>query len=198
MDCAQCGAEVSAGIWCGPCEAELAEVTREYFDGICPPIYRDVDGRLIPRPELHERVAAHWRNGSGHPVVYKAPQSWGWDKPGLLLWGSSRSGKTRAAFAALRRLTMQGDQPLFYPATVWAQEVVRRSLNGELDDWLEMLSGNFDHGMLFLDDIDKVKFSPKVTQTFYTILEQRFCRGLGVLLTMNSTADQLAKKIPEE
>jgi hypothetical protein len=197
MPCVDCGGDLAAGFLCAPCDDKRTRARLAYFEGICPPTYREVEPRLLPRPQLFALVVDHWRNGEA-PPHQDDPDSWGWDKESLILQGPARLGKTLTAFALLRRFTMDNDRPLFYPATVWAREVVRRSLNGELNDWLDRMSADDTHWTLFLDDLCKMKFTPKVSQVLYEVLEARFSRGMCVLVTLNASADELAARIPAE
>jgi DNA replication protein DnaC len=84
-----------------------------------------------------------------------------------------------------------------FRGTEFARHVVTKALSGELDDWLAMLMDE-ELWYLFLDDFDKIKFTPKVTECIYEVFEARFSHGLPILLTVNSTGTDLEQKMPPE
>jgi hypothetical protein len=195
MICFLCG-KVQAepgGAYCLACFEEIDDAF-DRFEELCPDRYRIIEARLLPNPELTRKVLRWQEDDHKHKPH---PESFGHDKPGLLLLGAPRTGKTLTMYALLRKLMTRysGDTFQVYRGVQWAREVVERSKTGEVGDWLDP---QLDCGYLVIDDFDKAKFTPKVAEVFYEILEGRFSKGMTVLLTCNSNGDQLLMRMPEE
>src|SRR5690242_9896192 len=77
-------------------EAQLREKRLpEEWRRLCPRMYRDTDVELLPNREAFAKA-----------------QDWSFGAKGLLLVGATRRGKTRAAWAVLKKLHFQGRKVL--------------------------------------------------------------------------------------
>jgi DNA replication protein DnaC len=123
------------------------------------------------------------------------PESFGWDKPGLCLQGAAGTGKSLTAYAVLRReILAWGHTAEAYRVTLWAQQVVAKSKTGELGDWLAEQS---ECDYLLLDDLDKCKYTPRVVEALYEVMESRTSYGLPIVVTLNSTGEKFSEAMPE-
>lgn len=150
---------------------------------ICPLIYQetDPDHEGIDR-KAHAKAMAHeFKPGKG-----------------LVLAGSSRTGKTRSAFAILKREFMAGRSVKYVLASefrLWNAEISQYGLK----KWTAAVKRP---SILFIDDVGKAITGDGrgdyTESQFWSILETRFSHGLPVLLTVQQTGDQMRERMSGE
>lgn len=153
--------------------ASLAEA----WDRICPPIYRDSDPARLPcSPGCRESVLG-----------------WEYGPRGLLLHGSTSSGKSRLAFLLLSRLHhLEHRKVAAMTSTAFSHQV--SSLFGDGGGKGEALVERLANiEVLLLDDVGKGRLTDRVEAEFFHIIEHRCSHLLPTFLTTNLTGDALAK-----
>jgi DNA replication protein DnaC len=113
---------------------------------------------------------------------------------GLALVGPTRRGKTRAVWTRLKRLhfeerlTIRAFRPMdlkLKVANVWRDPE-------EAEEWINRLRRT---DLLFLDDLDTVKFTEAVEETIYDVFEFRPTHGKPIVVTVNTTGRKLAERM---
>jgi DNA replication protein DnaC len=143
---------------------------------LCPPLYRATVLEELPSKDKFEEV-----------------QEWKYGRVGLIVLGSSRTGKTRSVWKLLERLHFEGKEIIaFTPmmlklavATVWQDTETA-------EDWICSLHRA---DVLFFDDLDTVKFTKAVEETIYDVFEHRPTHGKPVIATVNQSGVQLARRM---
>lgn len=157
------------------------QVSRDtYWAKICPPLYQETVIEKLPPPAqnyLHELV--EWDPGSGR---------------GLIFIGASRKGKSRLAWHLLRRFVLQmGTGVHFYDGLAWPLAVARAfGSPADTERWLNTVCSA---QVLFLDDAFKQKLTEAQEAAYLGVLERRAAYKLPLLMTFNSTAEQLRNRM---
>jgi DNA replication protein DnaC len=188
VNCLTCGNEATEELaWCKACIEERWPAEAAYR-GIAPSYYRDIKPSKLPYPGASAKVLGWFIDDD---------TDWCNGKPGLLLCGPPGCGKTFTAYETLRRQMVytNSKSALAYRGTAWAREVVRQSRG---DDYAAWLDEHIEADFLLLDDFDKMKFTPKVAEAFYEILEARFTESQLTILTCNVSGEKLGTMLPEE
>jgi DNA replication protein DnaC len=117
---------------------------------------------------------------------------------GLLLIGPSRSGKTRAVWALLKRLHFQEERKIVALGPKDLKAAVANEWRDRDDDEPDLTSRLRHAGLLFLDDLDTIKFTEAVEETVYDTFEYRLAHGRPVILTLNQSGPELAGRMSTE
>lgn len=152
------------------------------FDAICPPLYRDTDLKRI------------------YGLFSEASENWNYQPTGLLFEGKAGTGKTRAAWNILKRMTMLGKkcygltctQLAKYSADQWHED---RQIKGASAEALELCR---NAKVLLLDDLGKQKMTERAELELFDILEHRTNSMLPTIITTNSSGDQLKRMFSED
>ncbi|HZS19219.1 MAG TPA: hypothetical protein VFA51_14925 [Candidatus Udaeobacter sp.] len=160
------------------CEKQLPEISRRRaWESLCPPEYRETSPERLPNLEKFEQV-----------------QRWQFGPMGLLLVGPTRRGKTRSAWKLLERLHFEEHRGIIAMspmdlklavASVWRDAETA-------DTWIWRLRSA---GVVFLDDLDTVRFTEAVEETIYDIFEFRPTHREPVIATVNRTGRELAARM---
>lgn len=144
---------------------------------ICPPLYQGTDPVRLPHGPLSQVMS--WQNG---------PQ-------GLILYGPTGSGKTRAAWLLIKRLLDEGIFVGYFACTDFGNKLADRfrDKDGQPTWWLNNLAYL---PCLFLDDIDKCVFTGRVEREFFALIEKRTAYQLPTIITTNVVGDVIARSLP--
>lgn len=162
---------------------EREGIRLEQWNEICPLVYQNTDPN-------HEGIdtEAHTKT-----MQYQF-------KPGkgLVLAGKSRTGKTRSAFALLKREFMKGKSVKYVLAAefrLWNAEISQYGLK----KWQSAVKRP---SILFIDDVGKAITGDGrgdyTESQFWAILETRFSHGLPVILTIQQSGDQMRERMSGE
>jgi DNA replication protein DnaC len=116
---------------------------------------------------------------------------------GIVLYGETGTGKTRAAWALLRQVANDGETFAAVRGLQFSKEVHDRTKpngRGGLDDWLSELQSA---DTLLIDELDKMNWTPGTTRQFFDLLEYRTSQGLLCYFTTNQTAKELQNDLPK-
>lgn len=132
-------------------------------------------------------------------VQFQIVRDWQFDDDrGLILYGSTGTGKTRACYALAQRLVSEGADVRFLRGVTFQNEVVDRTKpggSGDFTDWFDDLC-NVDY--VLLDDIDKTRFSPRVESELYNLIDVRTSNELPIVLSANSTGPAMQRRMSPE
>lgn len=106
--------------------------------------------------------------------------------PSLMLWGGTGTGKTHAAFGAVRRIALTGPARFGFLATTFPDLYAALRPGGGNDDERERLMRRvLTVPVLLLDDLGTTKSSLWTEETTYRIVNHRYNRMLPVIITSN-------------
>jgi hypothetical protein len=119
--------------------------------------------------------------------------------PGLLLHGESGTGKTTSAYMAIEA-SLDHWHPMGrgVPAVMaWRAADLGRTISelsrGSGEDLRDLLDRLGRTGLLFIDDLDKARFTPRVESELFDLLECRETDAMPVLVTTNLKGRELEK-----
>lgn len=148
------------------------------FAELCPTIYRDTD---VAHPGMNKAFLA-------------SVMAWQFGARGLVLYGETRTCKTRMMWLLLNRLYVD-ERRRFVAMT--SGEFARgcgEAYGTSAEDgriWFERLSRA---PILFIDDFGKEKATERVESELFDIIEHRTSTGRPILLTTNGVGDTLRDK----
>jgi DNA replication protein DnaC len=150
---------------------------RASWKSLCPPEYRNTISEQLPNGPKFEEV-----------------QKWQYGPKGLLLVGPTRRGKTRSAWKLLERLHFDEHRKIvaFSPMDLKLAVANAWRDTETAEDWIDTLR---DVDVLFLDDLDTIKFTEAVEETIYDVFEFRPTHGNPVIATVNRTGRELAARM---
>lgn len=173
----------------------LVKQAKDYWKKQCPSIFRVCDQNKVPNPESYKRVTA-----------------WKYSPRGLLCFGPTARGKTRAAWQLVKRLSEEGVPCIHYDGVTfahdcatafgpdgirpwWMESSCLREDKMDGPSWIKEL---FGIQLLFLDDLGKGRMTERTEAELFGLLDRRFSDGRPVLLTCNFSAEALAAKVSED
>lgn len=156
------------------------EHLREQWEQLCPPTYRESDPGRLPNLPMFEEV-----------------QKWEYGPTGLLVIGSTRRGKTRAVWTLLKRLHFQEERRILAFTPMDLKLAVANAWRDRDEDQEEtnLIIRLRRAQLLFLDDLDTIKFTEAVEETIYDIFEYRQTHEKPVIVTVNQGGEQLADRL---
>lgn len=172
---------------CEPCieriraeeDAHASEQIRlrrqERWATICPPLYRTTDQTRIPVP---------FRN---------AIASWSYSPRGVGFIGAAGQGKTRSAYALLRRHHEQGRSCEAVGTTTFATLCLQQfNDNRDARQHASVTLSRIRHvDLLLIDDLGKSKMTERCEVEFFDLLEHRTSHLLPTLWTANARGNEL-------
>lgn len=152
------------------------EERKRRWEQLCPPSYRSTCVEQLPNMNKFYEV-----------------QKWTYGPKGLILVGPTRSGKTRSAWKLLERLHSEQRGILALNPMDLKLRVASAWKDLEtVHDWVERLR---KVDIVFLDDLDTVKFTEAVEETIYDLFEHRLAHQNPVIVTLNRSGIQLAERM---
>jgi DNA replication protein DnaC len=159
-------------------ELKVAEAARRNaWERLCPAEYRDTCPEQLPNIKKFLEV-----------------QNWQYGPKGLLLLGPTRRGKTRAVWTRLKQLHFEERRTIIAFSPMDLKVAVARAWRDpeEAESWIDNLRTAH---VLFLDDLDTIKFTEAVEETIYDIFEFRPTHKKPVIATVNQTGRELAARM---
>lgn len=155
---------------------KLAEQKAASLLARIPPAYKKTEREKLPFPDSLDKAL-----------------EWDFNPMGLLIYGPSRSGKSRIAWKLIEREIMSGREVstisaldlITYPALLMedsqaASRLVRALAEAEL---------------LLMDDVFKSKLSERVEELLFAVLEQRGIWQRPTIVTLNDTPETLRARL---
>lgn len=153
---------------------------RAKFHATVPSIMLQTDPAKHPRP-TQLKIVSEWQCG---PI-------------GLILYGASGTGKTRACYYLFDRLIDDGYTVKVVGAVDFQKEIINCTKpggDGDLDDFMDSL---LEVDVLCIDDLDKARFSPRVEAEFFNLIDKRTSNECPIIISANSSGNTLASKMAE-
>ena len=146
--------------------------------GEVPEAIRETDLTLLPS-EKAKQIAESW-----------IPNSKG---KSLFVCGGVRSGKTRSAFMATKRIAIAKMTPILWVDSYRLEEAFTGYGAGNAD-----LGKIRSARLVFMDDLGKEKMTEKVASGIFKILDHRTAHGMTTIVTSNFTPTALSDRFNDE
>jgi hypothetical protein len=166
------------------CDADKREreaARHAAFLTLCPDIYQrtDPDRPGFPKAKLARIMA------------------WQYGPRGIAAHGETRRCKSRCLWLLIQRLIMEGRSVAAMTGGQLGRSCAEALSEGGAAprDWFDHLA-TID--VLFIDDLDKAKFTDRVLAELFDIIETRVAHELPILITTNATGDTLTDKMKTE
>lgn len=142
----------------------------EKFMNLCPQIYRESDPTRLPAAQL--RMILSYEVG----------------ERGLLCIGDSRKGKTRSAWALMRKLVMQG---YAIEAMTEVEYSIKLKMFRSIDEFRARLCAA---PVFFLDDLGHVGAGQRHLEELYHIVEYRTSHQKPIICTTQFTGEEMGER----
>lgn len=113
---------------------------------------------------------------------------------GILFYGDSGNGKTHLAVAIIREVVRQGYSAIFQSAAE-LQYRLNATYRDSGESETEIMSGLVESDLTVIDDLGKGKWSEKVEERFYVILDGRYREMRPTVITTNLKLSELEKYV---
>jgi hypothetical protein len=156
---------------------EIIEARRiKSFNSICPVAYQSINPALLPNPSKLEEVL-----------------KWEYGPDGMIFMGSTGSGKTRLAWALMKREVLSGRsiKALDSRAGLQYASIYSQSPQNVMH-WVSRL---VLAEILLLDDIFKIKLTDSFEATIFTVIDQRISWHRPTIITSNDTGETLKARL---
>ena len=170
--CRRCQWRVADVAWA---EMEAHKLATEWLES-CPPLFRQTDPARLPQKALAEVLA------------------WKYSPRGLILYGPTGTGKTRAAFLLLHHLALNDNRSaeVFLAGDFERAVAVYFGPKGDPDRWLRSLRAV---DVLFLDDLGKGKLTERAEAELFNLIDMRAAHLKPIIATTNFTGLALASRV---
>ncbi|MDE2020031.1 MAG: hypothetical protein KGJ13_06835 [Patescibacteria group bacterium] len=159
--------------------ARIAAERETRWAAICPPAYLLTERSKLPHPTKADEVL-----------------SWNYGPTGLILHGKTRRGKTRCAWLLVRKVFETGKSVRVLDSMSGFQYGGAFANSGrDAQDWIDSRARA---GLLFLDDVFKVKLTDSFECAVFAIVEYRLSHQLPIVATLNDTGETLASRMSSD
>lgn len=145
----------------------------------CPPAFQDTDLAKLPFPAVSDSVLA-----------------WRYQKRGLLLYGKTRSGKTRTAWLLIRKQFEAGRTARVMDSMSGFEYAAIFGAGGQAA--LEWVQARSCCSLLFFDDVFKVKLTESFEAAMFAIVDYRLNHNLPIICTLNDTGATLSARMTND
>ena len=143
---------------------------------ICPPDFQATDISRLPIPAKAQEIL-----------------SWNYGRKGLLLHGKTGKGKSRCAWLLCERIFYSGKSIQILGAMSGFEYAgVFEGGGRAVVDWIDRRA---KCGLLFCDDVFKVKLTDSFEAAVFAIVDYRMSHGLPIMATLNDTGETLAGRM---
>jgi DNA replication protein DnaC len=142
----------------------------------CPPAFQDTDQTKLPFPKVTEQVLA-----------------WEYQNRGLILYGKTRSGKTRTAWLLVKKQFEAGRTARVMDSMSGFEYAAIFNAGGMAA--LEWVQARSKCSLLFLDDVFKVKLTESFEAAMFAIVDYRMNHNLPIIATLNDTGATLSARM---
>ncbi len=158
---------------------QSAGYREQSWKAICPPDFLTIDPRLLPYPPRLAEVL-----------------KWQFGPKGLLLHGGTGAGKSRIAWALLRREFVAGRsvRSINHGAGLKYGALFTQSTQAA-EDWVK---GLIEPDILFMDDVFKSKLTDSWEAALFTVVSSRTEKRRPIIVTCNDEGSTLIKRTTDD
>ena len=157
-------------------EKETAATGAARWLEYCPPAFQDTELAKLPFPKVTAIVL-----------------SWEYQKRGLILYGKTRSGKTRTAWLLVKKQFEAGRTANVMNSMSGFEYAAIFTAGGQAAmEWVMVRS---KCSLLFLDDVFKVKLTDSFEAAMFAIVDYRLNHNLPIIATLNDTGATLSARM---
>lgn len=157
------------------------EMLRRQWEVICPPGFRDrceTVREKLPQPDRLDKVLA-----------------WEYGPRGLILHGPTGTGKSRCAWALLRKLHFSGIHLEAWDSGDWVNECSKRYGEYAGEEWVEKM---IRCKLLFLDDLGAEAAGERGEGELVRVIKRRGEEELPIIATTNKVRADFANRAHDE
>lgn len=136
----------------------------------------DFERGTVDQAKIHELADCSWIE-AGQNVLFR---------------GSQGLGKTHLAVSLGRRATALGYSTIFLHANTFFEKVEMTDAEGTFRQYIRNLSRS---KLLILDDLGHTELKSDLSSHFYTLLDDRYQKGLSTLITTNRKTTEWPESI---
>lgn len=186
------------------CDCMVAEYEREETERKAREKQEHID-RILSSTGLGERFKActfdNWIPRKGTSSAFNAAQKYAEflaenlkSGRGYIMFGQPGNGKTHLAAAIVNVAARQGFTAIFERVPMLLAKI-RATYNGGPVSEGQIMKTLTEADLLVLDDAGAEKCTQWTEPTLYTIIDERYSRQKSLLITTNSSLDELEEKI---
>jgi DNA replication protein DnaC len=182
---------LSVGKICGDCLLKNADARRSderrrmeeqrnfRWREFCPAAFLETEVGKLPSPATADSVL-----------------EWEFNSRGIILYGPTRSGKTRSAWLLIKKIFMQ-DRSVRVMDSMSGFEYAA-AFSDSASRALEWVQARSNCKLLFMDDVFKVKLTDSFEAALFAIVDHRMNHQLPIIATLNDTGDTLAARMTDD
>lgn len=148
----------------------------ERWVAMCPPLYAMTEAHKLPSPSKLDAV-----------------MRWQFNPRGLILHGDTARGKTRCAYALMKREFLSGRSIAILDASFGLKYAATYSESASAAQ--RYIEHKCMVELLLLDDVIKIKLTDSVEQALFMIVNTRIEQRLPIVATMNDSGDSLTERM---
>jgi DNA replication protein DnaC len=184
--CSECGEATELSLWrnrivCDSCRRELERSERESrWDRLCPAMFKTTELARLPDQAAAKRVI-----------------SWEYGPNGLLLCGPTGTGKSRSIWLRLHSEVLEGRRVEAWTATQLGTHI-STLFSADSEQGEKFTDKLVWKDILYIDDFDKMRATPRVASTLFDIVDRRTSGGKPILLSLNAQPGELARRFSND
>jgi DNA replication protein DnaC len=149
------------------------------FAKLCPELYQDTDISRLPQAQLIRAMG------------------WHYNSKGLAFVGDTGKGKSRIAWNLIKRVLTK-DIPeqsfVWFDCVGFGHAISKHYKEEDAEEWLEKIALK---GLVFFDDLGKLKLTERAETELFGVIERRCSNRLPIIATTNDSGDSLAARMTE-
>lgn len=145
-----------------------------------------------PLDNNRERLLAHADTKCGHHRAHDTILSHAYGPKGLVIVGPTGLMKTRSVWLLLKTWFDQGKRLARFTNNSFAHQVAQHFRDGDGPEWIEQIKAQ---GGLFMDDVDKQKFTERVGSELFGLIDAMTLMGKPLIITANTEGAEFENRL---
>lgn len=153
---------------------ERGLILAEQWQQMCPPLYKLTDPKKL-QPEKLAQIL-----------------NWVYGPKGLVLHGTTGTGKTRIATLLMKQLFMAGRSVAMFYGMDFAHLCAKKFGEFQGEDWIDSVARK---DVVFFDDLGKFPLTERIESELFGLIECRLLNLKPVIITTNFVGEALESKM---